>query len=104
MDVDFADQKLALVDTDRAAETLLPVSVIRTVRQRLCLMRAAPNFATLSAWRSFGLCPTVKTDGVRIIEINENWRMAAEFDDASTRARATIVRIGRDDLKGTDND
>jgi hypothetical protein len=32
MEVEFGDKKLALVETDRAAETQLPISVINSLR------------------------------------------------------------------------
>ena len=41
MDVEFRDKTLALVETDRAAETRLPISVINSLRQKLIVIRAA---------------------------------------------------------------
>ena len=53
--VEFADDSLKLIETDEAAVTALPVAVIVDVRQRLAILRAAPDVSTLRNWRSFGL-------------------------------------------------
>lgn len=52
MDVIFDDSKLALIETGRAAETELPVSVIRWLRGHLLMVRAAPDERTLKNWRT----------------------------------------------------
>ncbi len=52
MDVEFRDKTLALIETDRAAETRLPISVINSLRQKLVVIRAAPDERTLRNWKS----------------------------------------------------
>jgi toxin HigB-1 len=54
MEVIFDDSKLALIETARAAETELPVSVIRWLRSHLSMVRAAPDERTLRNWRTLG--------------------------------------------------
>ena len=55
MDVEFRDKTLALIETDRAAETRLPISVINSLRQKLVVIRAAPDERTLRNWKSHSL-------------------------------------------------
>lgn len=54
MDVAFDDSKLALVETEDAVASELPVSVIRWLRSHLCIVRAAPDERTLRNWRTLG--------------------------------------------------
>ena len=54
MEVAFDDSRLALVETERAADTELPVSVIRWLRAHLSVVRAAPDERTLKNWRTLG--------------------------------------------------
>ena len=58
MDIDFEDSRLAMIETEAAADTRLPVAVIQFARHRLCILRAAPDLQTAKAWRSLGLQPT----------------------------------------------
>jgi plasmid maintenance system killer protein len=55
MDIEFADSRLALIETDAAADTRLPVAIIQAARQRFGIMRAAPDTRTLHNWKSLGL-------------------------------------------------
>lgn len=103
MDVQFAEPRLALVETHRAAETSLPVAVIQALRHRLNIIRAANDVHTLNAWRSFRLAPELTDNGDRVILINENWRVAVQFNGASPIC-ATIVCLINTETKGADND
>lgn len=79
MDVKFATEQLGLIETARAGETQLPFSVIATARDRLAVLRAAPDFATLMRWKSFGLTPTATCPSRQIIPIAERWGMDISF-------------------------
>jgi toxin HigB-1 len=69
MDVEFRDKNLALVETDRAAETRLPISVINSLRNKLVVIRAAPDERTLRNWKS--LHYEKMSDEERSIRIND---------------------------------
>ncbi len=79
MDIKFATEKLGLIETARAGETQLPFSVIATARDRLAVLRAAPNFETLTRWKSFGLASTATCPGGQVIPIAERWGMDISF-------------------------
>src|SRR4051812_36581645 len=52
MDVVFADPQLALVETEDAGKTKLPVSVIQSARRKLTVLRAAIDDRSLRNWKS----------------------------------------------------
>jgi proteic killer suppression protein len=76
MKVDFADEKLALIETDDAAKTGLPISVINAFRDKFVVIRAAPDERTLRNWKSlhYEKLEGYK-DGRRSIRLNKQWRV-----------------------------
>lgn len=91
MDIEFRDEKLALVETDRAAETKLPVSVINSLRKKLGIMRAAPDERTLRNWKSLHY---EKMDGdERSIRLNDQYRLIFTLDTECRPNKATVLRI-----------
>ena len=76
MRLTFADDDLALVETDRAHELRLPVAIIKSARRKLQVIRAAPDERTLRNWRSLHF---EKLQGGRnnehSIRLNIQWRM-----------------------------
>ena len=82
MRVSFADPKLELIETHRAAETALPFAVISTARVRLSILRASPDFGTLIKWRSFGLAQDAQLPGRHSVRVHEKWEMAISFEEA----------------------
>ena len=75
MEIEFRDKTLELVETDRAAETKLPIAVINSLRDKLVILRAAPDERTLRNWQSLHY-EKLKgdRDGQRSIRINKQWR------------------------------
>lgn len=104
VDVHFADETLALLETDKAADTRLPVAVIRTVRQRLNILRAAPSLRSLQAWRSFGLSALACEGEVQTVDVKDNWKMTMQFD-GGVEVRATVLGMHRHEgTRGAAND
>ena len=52
MEIEFRDKSLELIETERAAETKLPTAVIDSLRDKLVVLRAAPDERKLRNWRS----------------------------------------------------
>lgn len=52
MRIEFRDNRLGLVRTDRAAETKLPFPVIKSAREKLIVIEAAPDERVLRNWKS----------------------------------------------------
>ena len=91
MDIEFRDEKLALVETDRAAETKLPVSVINSLRKKLQLLRAALDERTLRNWKGFHY---EKMEGdERSIRLNDQYRLIFMLDTQCRPNKVTILRI-----------
>ncbi len=95
MEIDFRDKTLALVETDRAAETRLPVSVINSLRQKLVVLRAAPDERTLRNWKSLHY---EKMEGdERSIRLNKQFRLIFVIDTACKPNRLTVLTVWNHD-------
>ncbi len=94
MDVVFADQKLALVETEEAGKTKLPVSVIQSARRKLTVLRAAIDDRSLRNWKSLHY-EKLKgdRDGLRSIRLNDQYRMILSLDETTNPQTATILAI-----------
>ena len=76
MDVEFADQTLTLIETDDAAQTKLPVSVINSFRDKFVLIRAAPDERVFRNWKSLHYEKLERyKDNRRSIRLNKQWRV-----------------------------
>jgi toxin HigB-1 len=94
MEVEFRDSKLALIETDRAAETRLPLSVINSARRKLILIRAAPDERTMRKWKSLHYEQmSGNRQGERSIRLNEQWRMMLEIDTKRNPPKVVIHEI-----------
>jgi proteic killer suppression protein len=95
MDVEFRDKTLALIETDRAAETRLPISVINSLRQKLVVIRAAPDERTLRNWKSLHY---EKMDGdERSIRINKQFRLIFTLNTECKPNKMIILRVWNHD-------
>jgi toxin HigB-1 len=91
MDVEFRDKSLALVETDRAAETRLPISVINSLRHKLVVIRAAPDERTLRNWKS--LHYEKMNDEERSIRLNDQYRLIFTINTECTPNKIAILRV-----------
>jgi proteic killer suppression protein len=82
MKIEFRDRRLALIQTERAAETRLPIAVIKSCREKLIVLAAAPDERTLRNWRSLRYEKLKGTrEGQRSIRLNDQWRLIFELDE-----------------------
>lgn len=95
MEIEFREKTLALVETDRAAETRLPVSVINSMRQKLVVLRAAPDERTLRNWKS--LHYEKMEDEERSIRLNKQFRLIFNIDTACKPNRLIVLRVWNHD-------
>ncbi|MSV29396.1 MAG: plasmid maintenance system killer protein [Bryobacterales bacterium] len=95
MDVEFRDrQKLALAETVRATEIKLPISAINSFRQKLVVIRAAPDERTLRNWRSLHYEKLAgDRDGERSIRLNNKWRLVFTVDSGSKPPSIVVLGI-----------
>lgn len=94
MRIVFAHNDLALIETDEAGATRLPVSVIKSARRKLTVLRAAINDRSLRNWKSLHY-EKLRGDreGQRSIRLNDQYRMVLELDEETEPQTATILQI-----------
>ena len=94
MDLVFADEALALIETERAGETRLPVAVIKSARRKLTVLRAAPDDRSLRNWKSLHYEKLKgKREGERSIRLNDKYRMVFSLDEVADPHTITILSI-----------
>jgi proteic killer suppression protein len=95
MKIEFHDERLALIRTDRAHELGLPFGVIKSCREKLLLIEAAPDERTLRNWKSLNY---KKLEGVkddrRQIRINQQYRIVFTITNSTLPPVVTILEIG----------
>jgi proteic killer suppression protein len=91
MDIEFRDETLALVETDRAAETKLPVSVINSLRKKLGVIHAAPDERTLRNWKSLHYEKMAGEE--RSIRLNDQYRLIFTLNTECRPNKVTVLRI-----------
>ncbi|MBS0182284.1 MAG: type II toxin-antitoxin system RelE/ParE family toxin [Nitrospira sp.] len=94
MKIQFHDTRLALIKTDRAFETKLPFGVIKSCRDKLVVLEAAPDERTLRNWKSLHY-EKLKGDreGQRSIRINDQYRLIFTLDDSQSPPTLTILEV-----------
>jgi len=94
MRIVFADECLALIETDEAGTTRLPVAVIKSTRKKLTVLRAAIDDRSLRNWKSLHY---EKLKGIResqrSIRLNGQYRMVFELDEETEPQTVTILKI-----------
>ena len=94
MEVVFKNQYLKLIETDRAADTKLPVAVIQSCRKKLNFLRSIPDERTLRGWKSLHY-EKLKGDreGQRSIRLNNQWRLVFELDNRRSPPKVTVLEL-----------
>lgn len=94
MRIEFANAELALIETDEAGSTRLPVAVIKSARRKLTVLRAAIDDRSLRNWKSLHY-EKLRGDreGQRSIRLNDQYRMVFELDEETEPQTATILKI-----------
>lgn len=94
MKVEFTDASLALIETNRAGETRLPVGVIKSARRKLTVLRAAPDERTLRSWKSLHY-EKLKggREGQRSIRLNDQFRLVLLLNKETDPLTVTILGI-----------
>lgn len=94
MQVKYKDQKLALIEGERAADTKLPTAVINSYRRKLVILKAAPDERTLRNWKSLHY-EQMKGDlkGYRSIRLNDQFRLVFELDTTTTPPTLLVESI-----------
>jgi toxin HigB-1 len=94
MKVVFADESIALIETDEAGQTQLPIAVIKSARRKLTVLRAATDDRSLRNWKSLHY-EKLKGDraGQRSIRLNKQFRMVFDLDETTNPQTITVHAI-----------
>jgi proteic killer suppression protein len=94
MEVVFGDSLLALIETEDAGRTKLPVPVIKSARRRLTVLRAATDDRSLRNWKSLHY-EKLKgdRDGMRSIRVNDQYRMVITVDESTNPQTVMVIAI-----------
>jgi proteic killer suppression protein len=93
MDIEFRGKSLLLIETERAAETKLPVSVINSFRDKMVVLRAAPDERTLRNWKSLHYEKLMGQEGERSIRLNKQWRVVFLIKTECKPNKIIILRV-----------
>lgn len=94
MEIEFADADLALIETDDAAKTKLPIAVIKSARRKFTLLRAAPDERSLRNWKSLHYEKLKgNREGQRSIRVNQRYRIVFLLDSNTEPQKATILSV-----------
>lgn len=93
MDIEFHDGQLALIETERAAQTRLPVAVIQSVRLRLRIIRAAPDLQTLENWRSLSLRQRQPETPEYLVSVGPDWTLVLRLEECGNAMKIVIKSI-----------
>jgi proteic killer suppression protein len=94
MEIEFADDSLAAIETNEAGATRLPIAVIKAARRKLTLLRAAVDDRSLRNWKSLHY-EKLKgdRDGQRSIRVNDQYRLVFTLDSDTDPQTATVIAI-----------
>jgi len=94
MEIVFADETLALIETDEAGATRLPVAVIKSARRKITVLRAATDDRSLRNWKSLHY-EKLRGDreGQRSIRLNDQYRLVFKLDEETDPQTVTILSI-----------
>jgi proteic killer suppression protein len=93
MEIEFQDTRVALVETDRAAASRLPIEVINALRQKLVVIRAAPDERTLRNWKSLHYEKLQRPGEQHSIRINKQWRLVFTIDTKCQPNKMTVLGV-----------
>src|SRR6266700_868085 len=94
MRVTFRDARLAIIRTTAAERLGLPMAVVKSCRQKLVVLEAAPDERTLRNWKSLHY-EKLEGDksGQRSIRINKQWRLVFTLDTECRPNKMTILAV-----------
>ena len=84
-------ERLALTDW---SDPKLPLAVCTSLKQKVVILKAAPDERTLRNWKSFHYEKLKgKYAGLRSIRLNKQFRLIFELSDCDSGPKITIVDV-----------
>jgi proteic killer suppression protein len=98
MEVEFKERWHADIEKDAvSASKKLPVEVIKSARNKLHLLRNAPDERTLKNWQSLHFKKlSGDKKGLYSVRVNKTWRIEFKLDKTCVPAKITIISIKDD--------
>lgn len=95
MEIKFDDSALELVFTDQAHKLGLPIGVIKSARDKIRMLRDAPDERTLRNWKSLNY-KKLSGDhkGKKQIRLNDQYRVVFTLDNTVKPPIVRILEIG----------
>ena len=94
MEVVFRDEQLAHIETDRAAETRLPIAVIKSCRKKLNFIRQAVDERDIRNWKSLRAEKMQGQEaGQMTIRLNDQWRLFYEIETQGGRLKFVVLDV-----------
>ncbi len=94
MEIEFRDERLELIETDRAAETRLPVAVIKSCRKKLNFIRQAVDERDVRNWKSLRVEKMQGDESGKLtIRLNDQWRMFFVFEKENGRTKFVVLDV-----------
>lgn len=93
MEIIFRDARLALIETERAAECGWPMAIIKSLRRKLVFLRSAPDERTLRNWKSLHYERLKGRGEERSIRLNDQWRLVFTIDTECRPNKITVLGI-----------
>lgn len=94
MEIEFADDLVALIETDEAGQTRFSIAIIKSARRKLAVMRAAEDERTLRNWKSLHY-EKLKGDreGQRSVRLNDQYRLIFLLDADTSPPKIIVLGI-----------
>ncbi len=94
MNVIYLNKKLKKIESDEAIQLKIPLNVLKAVRKKLVVLRAATDERTLRNWKSLHY-EKLKGDrkNQRSIKLNEQWRLVFTLDNNTHPPSIAIIDI-----------
>ena len=94
MNVTFIDKQYNKIETEEANDLKLPLNVIKTIRKKLVILKAAPDERTLRNWKSLHY-EKLKGDkkDQKSIKLNDQWRMIFTLNNDTNPPTITVIDI-----------
>ncbi|MGH9737047.1 MAG: type II toxin-antitoxin system RelE/ParE family toxin [Candidatus Acidiferrales bacterium] len=94
MKVEFAEERLTLIETIDAAKTGLPVAVINSFRDKFVIIRAATDERVLRNWKSLHYENLEGyQDGRRSIRLNKQWRVVFTINTECNPNKIRVLSV-----------
>ena len=94
MNIIFSNKQFNKIETEEVTDLNLPFNIIKTLRKKLVILRAAPDELTLRNWKSLHY-EKLKGDkkDQKSIRLNDQWRIVFTLNNDTSPPTITVIDI-----------